>query len=541
MNMRSIRFAFVLAAAVAATSRGFGQPVSPIWYARHPDSTAPSAALSQQAVAVAHAFVYPPGSDGGGTAGTPSVYVLGTYEDSSGAFKIATRRYPVAGATNHEPDAQANWPDTTLTSAAVAKKLAVVTTGSSLDVHNYVYVLGQAPGAAGQIDTIVLRYDSDLHLLWSARHSGAYDNVPVALAADADHVAVAVASVGAGTGTDIEVVVYRTGDGVELSKERIASAYEEWPAAVFLDPSEVIVAGTMYDPSAQHYKYVTAAWDPVSGSALWSSPGYRLSGVPGTDCYATDACLGPFKARMYVTGYSQYPMDQTPTKDYFTTAVSYLDGHEVWNDSHMPAHHGLVYNGGGVDQAVKICAVFNDAEFHFKVFVTGNSQAAAGDNDIVTLKYDDYDTYVQDPITSVYAAPEWIAPLNAGTWPNGYFGAADGPMDIQGWFRKNEIEGWNREEVYVTGFVTNASGNEDYVTLKYRGTNLQPGQFQTPTWLLFYAGPGNGHDSGAALGLDFVSQDPTIGNDVFVTGRSDGGATHDDFLTARYQDLDIGQ
>jgi uncharacterized delta-60 repeat protein len=82
--------------------------------------------------------------------------------------------------------------------------------------------------------------------------------------------------------------------------------------------------------------------------------------------------------------------------------------------------------------------------------------------------------------------------------------------------------------VYVTGIGRGASGNFDYVTIKYNAAGAQQ-------WVAEYNGPGNGLDEAHAITVD------TSGN-VYVTGWSYGGATPGyDYATIKYNSAGVEQ
>jgi hypothetical protein len=111
---------------------------------------------------------------------------------------------------------------------------------------------------------------------------------------------------------------------------------------------------------------------------------------------------------------------------------------------------------------------------------------------------------------------------------------------MSGWYRVNSAEG-PHDEVFVSGFRVSQQGNADYITAKYTGIQPSPPTAnKQPNWVVFYppgAGTSSLHDVAASNCL-LLYQSGEPGANIFVTGRSDGGASHDDFLTIRYRDVD---
>ncbi|HOV98998.1 MAG TPA: SBBP repeat-containing protein, partial [Bacteroidota bacterium] len=78
----------------------------------------------------------------------------------------------------------------------------------------------------------------------------------------------------------------------------------------------------------------------------------------------------------------------------------------------------------------------------------------------------------------------------------------------------------NSGNVYVTGYSVGSGTSYDYATVKYNSQGEEQ-------WVARYNGPGNSEDKVQALAVD------NSGN-VYVTGRSYGSETYDDYATIKY-------
>src|ERR1044072_5373737 len=115
-------------------------------------------------------------------------------------------------------------------------------------------------------------------------------------------------------------------------------------------------------------------------------------------------------------------------------------------------------------------------------------------------------------VTMAQVSEEWVARYN------GPGNASDNAVDIA-----VDDDG----NVYITGSSTGAGTFADYATIKYNSAGVQQ-------WVARYNGPGNFFDEPADLAID------NAGN-VYVTGRSAGDGTDDDYATIKYNSAGVVQ
>ncbi|MEO6694200.1 MAG: SBBP repeat-containing protein, partial [Ignavibacteria bacterium] len=100
-------------------------------------------------------------------------------------------------------------------------------------------------------------------------------------------------------------------------------------------------------------------------------------------------------------------------------------------------------------------------------------------------------------------------------WKSFYNGSAN-DTDVVTSFKVD-----NTGNVYVTGFSIGSGTGRDFATIKYNSNGQQ-------LWAERYNNPAfNGNDAAAAIEID------NVGN-VYVTGRSQGNETFEDYLTVKY-------
>jgi len=134
----------------------------------------------------------------------------------------------------------------------------------------------------------------------------------------------------------------------------------------------------------------------------------------------------------------------------------------------------------GVDGAGNIC-------------VTGRSYVEGFGGDYVTIKYDAEGNEI------------WVVTYN-------------GPADADDLAEALAIDASNN--IYVTGTSHGGATGEDYTTIKYDADGNE-------LWVARYDGPPSAGDSGVDIAVD------SSGN-VYVTGRSEGEGTQEDYATIKY-------
>jgi hypothetical protein len=224
--------------------------------------------------------------------------------------------------------------------------------------------------------------------------------------------------------------------------------------------------------------YATIAYNVGTGTRLWVQRYYGPS--KWTDTAAAMA-VSPDGRAVYVTGTS---VGATP--DFATIAYSAATGRRLW----VKRYDG---QGTSIDTAFAI-AVSPDGK---TVIVTGGNGGVIADTDYVTIAYE------------------------AGTGARGWLERYDGPagLDDSGISLAINPAGTT---AFVTGTSWSAQTAYDIATIAYRVSD------GTQLWLNRYNGPGNGDDFGLSAAVS------PSGASLFVTGRSVGAASADDYVTIAY-------
>jgi len=132
----------------------------------------------------------------------------------------------------------------------------------------------------------------------------------------------------------------------------------------------VYVTGQSWRDEKNHYDFVTIAYDPETGTAVWTS---RYDGPGDEHDIPQSMALSPDGARLYVAGWVHMnPVGEGA--DYATVAYDAATGEELWD---------ATYDGGPDDSAYGV-AVSPDGEW---VYVTGKSGSLYENMDLATVAY----------------------------------------------------------------------------------------------------------------------------------------------------------
>ncbi|MFQ5713421.1 MAG: SBBP repeat-containing protein [Candidatus Scalinduaceae bacterium] len=366
----------------------------------------------------------------------------------------------------------------------------------AVDRNGNVYVTGESVGSGTSWDYATVKYDKDGNQKWVARYDGTGkgDDFANAIAVDGDgNVYVTGESWGgSGTSFDYATVKYNT-DGNELWVARyngLPASNFDFANAIAVDgDGNVYVTGESWGGSGTSFDYATVKYDK-DGNQKWVA---RYDGSGLND--EANAIAMDRKGNVYVTGESS---GSGNFKDYAT--VKYASDHKQGDEPLWVARYDGPENNHDIAQAIAVDRKGN-------VYVTGYSGVSS--NDYATVKYD------------TDGNQKWVARY-------------DGPGNNNDFARAIAVD--DNGDVYVTGESWGGSGvsgtSFDYATVKYKTIviNEEGDEEADEVWVARYDGPGppaSKFDIARAIAVD-------ANGNVYVTGRSRGSVTQEDYTTVKY-------
>jgi len=344
----------------------------------------------------------------------------------------------------------------------------------AVDPSGNACVTGASWVSGNGLDFITIRYTPSGDTAWVRTFNGAGDSTDVACRVALDrggNVFVAGAGIGNNSKQDYLVLKYDSLGTLLWSRTYNGPSSEaDVPNALALDSVGDAFVTGRSHGGSAGYDYLTIAYKP-NGDTAWVR---RYSGTAS----GYDEAFGVGMDRqtcVVVTGRSY--MDSTRA-DYLTLKYS-PTGDTLWSRRYDGNH------GDDIASDLILDAAGN-------VYVTGKSLGAAG-NDVLTLKY---------------------APDGTLRWAGRYDGPAGG---------EDEGTGMTLDRfgnVAVCGSAATSGGTTDALILKYDSLG-------TLCWARTYDGPTGGNDVARAVASD------SLGN-LYLTGRSVGVGTQEDFFTACY-------
>jgi uncharacterized delta-60 repeat protein len=321
-------------------------------------------------------------------------------------------------------------------------------------------------------DILIIKYSNTGVALWTNRYNGPGNSTDYAAAVAVDgsgNIIVTGSSRGIESGLDFLTLKYSSA-GVALWTNRYngpGNGFDQATDMALDGTGNVFVTGGSTGIGTGE-DILTIAYSSA-GVPLWTN---RFNG-PGNDYDSSWDLTVDASGNVYVAGDSY-----SSSSDYDYTVIKYSSsGATLW------VNH---YNGpgNGYDSTYAVAVSSNG-----NVYVTGQTDGGGFNYDYATIAY---------------------SSAGVALWTNRYNGSGNDTDEAYAL----AVDGSNN--VYVTG-TSDTGANRDYATIKYSGAGVA-------LWTNYYNGPGNEGDAGYAVTVD-------ANGNVFVTGSSFSGASHNDYAT----------
>jgi uncharacterized delta-60 repeat protein len=401
--------------------------------------------------------------------------------------------------------------------------------GLVVDASGNTYVTGTSKGLGTDTDIATIKYDPGGKVLWTRRYNGPANgnDVATAIAVDGNgNVYVSGNSSGGCSSSDYTILKYDP-EGKLLWQNHyngLGNGLDSATAIAVDGNGNVYVTGNSYGGSSLA-DYATLKYTP-GGYLLWEK---RYNGPGNGDDYATAIAVDG-KGNVYITGKSR---GKGSGFDYATLKYA-PNGKLLWKNR---------YNGSASLDDFALAIAVDDSG---NVYVTGEAHTTGTFENAkvyATIKYDPKGKLLWEK--DYYGAYGWagataIAVDGNGnvyvTGQSGFYYYETVKYDPEGtllWEKAHFVPVHGYGDSVATAIAVDGSGNV-FVTGRSSGgsssndyATLKYDPEGTLLWENRYNGPGNGDDLATAIAVD--------GNgNVYVTGTSYGGSTSSDYATLKY-------
>ncbi len=406
-----------------------------------------------------------------------------------------------------------------------------------LDGSGNTYVTGSSFNGS-DYDVVTIKYDNNGNQLWVNTYGGTGLDQASALTLDnnGDVIVTGARKNTSGTSTDWDIFVLKingtTGAQTWATTYAGSDFYDIGNDVAVNAANEIYIAGN-YNFSATDLDYITMRYS--SGGTLMSfdSNGGSVSDeglfvevdasgnvyVGGTREFASTSTYFDFRIMKYPADLSAGPtwtlyedsgfsgIDKPNAMTLDASGNIYIVGQGFVNTAQKDDYLAMKINTSGVLQWKnmysgddgnndKINAVTVDGSGN--CYVTGKIKSSATAEDFMTIKY---------------------GPTGTELWTKSYSTTGLG-LDEATDIELSPISG-----IYVTGYSYVSSSNNDYFTIKYDESNGDQ------IWSTRFDGPASNSDKAARMKVD-------AGDNIYVSGTSNGGTTNLDYSTIKYCQLE---
>ena len=400
----------------------------------------------------------------------------------------------------------------------------------AVDGSGNVYVTGKSYGGNNitgyynyDYSYATVKYDTAGNRLWAARYDGPAgdDDMAQAIAVDAQgNVYVTGKSYnGKHITNPTETPLSTSNDYYAYATVKYDSSGNQLWASRYDSPGQaddiaraiaVDSSGNVYVTGSSGGNYATIKYDSDGGQLWVARYGNSTVSTDGAVAIALDS-----SGNVCVTGSSQ---------GNFATIKYDSQGKQLWADTYEGEAKAMALDSSGNvyvtgESGGKYATIKYDSAGN-QLWVVGFSGPLRGDGEAAAIALDGSgNVYVTGTAWSPRSYLKSYATIKYDSLGNQLWVARyDGPIPYypgQAVALALSASG----NVYVTGSMQGA-GAWDYVTLGYNNSGKQ-------LWEARYNGPRNGYDQAAAIAVD------KSGN-VYITGKSDGGASSSDYATIKY-------